>query len=205
MNKTSMSFVVAVVFGSVVVTGCVGGDGVVGTLPASVSGVWSMEQTNADGAFLANCTGDLASFEGDAVAEVAPTSGCALATLPTVSQNGGTFTIEPRSYACPSTQLGMTGAQPPPQDEPGTVGRSNALPEGIDMGTTLGGGTVDGTEVTGQIDTNSSISGVQLSEYFEGSVDGLSLSLSEERISVDGAMTGSCDIVPALETTVTIQ
>ncbi len=154
-----------------------GGNNVLETPPASVSGVWSTVANNAGSAILTGCTGDLTSFNGLTVAGIASAAYCVHSGPIVTSESGTSYTHLARTYACD------TG----------------------DFGSDAGGGTITGQSLSGQMDTISSYYGTAGSEFVTGTaLAANTVALSNYRIAISGNVNGSCNISPSLSITVTI-
>lgn len=146
--------------------------------PADVTGVWTQTYLNAGSAILTGCTGDFTALNGLTMAGLLAASSCSNSsgTNPptwTITQNGSSFTFDPLSYTCTNGDSGTLG----------------------------GGGTVSGSVVTGQVDTISQVSGFTGSDFFSGSVtSSTTIAASGSHFSASGSIQGSCNISPALST-----
>ena len=145
--------------------------------PANIAGVWDGVTTNAGVATFTGCTGDLAPFSGLTVAAVQALSPkCVTQDLFVVTQFEDVFTYQGQSFN---------------RDDGSSY-------------TQAGGGTLNGDSLSGSVDTIHS-SGVIGDDLYTGVVtSSTTLTVQEYRATVTGALNGSCNIDPDLETQITI-
>jgi len=155
----------------------------VGIPLASVGGTWSYTIDNADGAFYRNCTGDAAVLllEGKTFTE-ALTLGLG---LPPICHVGGLFQV--------TQNVAALIAVPDPV----------TCSDGITIANVTGVAVVAADSLSGQWDYSSST--VDTTQGFQGSVNGNAIATTESSVSFSGTFQGSCDIVPPLIATVTVQ
>ena len=179
----SQPFQVIVVLGIAVgvsaTMGCnSGGDGgVISQPPADVAGIWDTVATNAGSSILTGCTGDFASLNGLTAAAVLSAANCQDSGPIVTVQSGDSYTHLARDFAC----------------------------DDGNYGTRAGGGTVSGNSLAGQMDTISQAYGYTGSAFVTGTVTSADhIALSQNRITSNGSVVGSCNFSPALSISVTI-